>query len=39
MATNMSFSKPTTSNGTGYYLILVSTILMFVNYILYMFLA
>jgi hypothetical protein len=39
MAKTRSFNTPTTSNGTGYYLILVSTILMFANYILYMFLA
>ena len=39
MAANMSLSKPSVSNGTGYYLILVSTILMFVNYIIYVILA
>lgn len=39
MASNMSLSKPNVSNGKGYYLILVSTILMFVNYIIYVILA
>ena len=39
MAANMSISKPSVSNGTGYYLILVSTILMFVNYIIYVILG
>ena len=39
MADTQSLSKPDVSNGTGYYLILASTVLMLVNYILYMFLA
>jgi len=39
MAETQTTSNPTVSNGVGYYLILTSTILMFVNYILYMFLA
>jgi len=39
MANSKTVSTPTTSNGTGYYLILVSTILMFGNFILCMFLA
>jgi len=36
---NKQFSRPETSNGSGYYLILVSTCLMLVNYIIYAVLA
>jgi hypothetical protein len=34
-----AISSTSTSNGTGYYLILVSTILMIITYVIYMFLA
>jgi hypothetical protein len=39
IAESKTVGMPETSNGTGYYLILVSTILMFINYILYLFLG
>ena len=39
MAENKNATKPTVSNGTGYYLILIATCLMFVNYIIYLILA
>ena len=39
MAETQTLSNPNISNGVGYYLILASTILMFVNYILYVFLG
>jgi amino acid transporter len=39
MVNNKSFSNPNTNNGTGYYLILASIVLMFVNYVIYVILA
>ena len=39
MSAERKFTTPETSNGTGYYLILVATILMFVNSIIYAFLG
>jgi uncharacterized membrane protein YbjE (DUF340 family) len=39
MTETKQFNTPETSNGTGYYLILVSTCLMLVNYIIYAILA
>lgn len=39
MADAQALSKPDVSNGTGYYLLLASTVLMLVNYMLYVFLA
>ena len=39
MRDNKHFTTPETSNGSGYYLILVSTCLMLVNYIIYAVLA